>query len=102
MPYTAPSSLIVPTPAAGHALARLMAAQLPSSLPDAGTMEANLRTGAGRAVDLEVATAIYFHAIALANQGWTGERTGQPRGPRTASRSPFAPSERTASRSQFL
>lgn len=70
MPHVQPSSLLVPNPAAGQALARLLASQLPASPADADTMEANLRTSPGRGIDPALATAIYFHAIALANQGW--------------------------------
>ena len=70
MPAASPTTLITPDLASGQALARLLASQLPPASADAGSMEANLRTANGRGIDPDLATAIYFHAIALANQGW--------------------------------
>lgn len=72
MPSPFPTSLLTPNPAAGSDLARQLAAQLPATPPDDASMAAHLRTAAGRWPDRELATAIYFHAIALANQGWKG------------------------------
>jgi hypothetical protein len=72
MPASVPSTLLTPDAVSGHALARLLASQLPANPGDgAASMAEHLRTTAAtRGVDAGLATAIYFHAIALANQGW--------------------------------
>lgn len=67
---TSTPSLLTATPAAGQQLARELADDLVASLPTPTTAAAHLRTGAA-APSREVVTAIYFHAIALANHGWT-------------------------------
>ncbi len=66
------SSLTTRTPADGQRLARQLADEMLASLPDAtpATAPAMLRTDTARRPDTGVITAIYFHAITLANQGW--------------------------------
>ncbi len=67
------SCLTTPTPADGQRLARQLADELIASLPDTpATMPAMLRTDTARRPDPGVITAIYFHAISLANHGWCG------------------------------
>lgn len=65
-----PASLLTATPAEGQRLARQLAEGLLAALPaDDQDMPAMLQTPAQRPSP-EVATAIYFHVIALANAGW--------------------------------
>ncbi|OYV01750.1 MAG: hypothetical protein CFE26_22640 [Verrucomicrobiales bacterium VVV1] len=67
-----PASLRTATPAEGHELARQLAAKLfAASVPATDSdMPAMLRTPEPRP-SLEAVTAIYFHAISVANSGWT-------------------------------
>ena len=64
-----PLSLLTPSPAEGQALASRLAQDLLASLPESADMAGHLRTGAFRP-DRGTVTAIYFHAISLANAGW--------------------------------
>jgi hypothetical protein len=65
------TTLLTDTPAAGQRLARQFADELLAVLPDeSATMPAMLRTGSAGRADPAVITAIYFHAISLANKGW--------------------------------
>ena len=64
------TTLLTPTPSHGQQLARKLAGELIAShAPARETMAAMLTTSATRP-DPAVVTAIYFHAIALANNGW--------------------------------
>ncbi len=65
-----PTSLVTADLASGQALARQLASQLPLGSVTDDSMAAHLRTSGDRGLDPELATAIYFHAISLANQGW--------------------------------
>lgn len=67
-----PASLRTATVAEGHALAHQLASKLVSAStpPAAPEMAAMLRTPESRP-SLETVTAIYFHAISVANSGWT-------------------------------
>lgn len=65
-----PSSLLTATPAEGHALARQLADQLLDSRLQSLGMPELLRPGAVRPSP-EIVAAIYFHAIAVANAGWS-------------------------------
>lgn len=76
-PTLVPASLLTATPAEGQALAHRLAQDLLTALPEPADMAGQLRPGAVRPAP-EIVTAIYFHAIALANAGW-----GQGRAPRT-------------------
>lgn len=62
-------TLLTPTPAEGQELARQLARQLLAALPAPASAADHLRTGAAPP-SAEIVTAIYFHAIALANQCW--------------------------------
>ena len=66
------TTLRTASPAAGQDLARQLAGQLIGALPETTphSMPDHLRTTAAARPPLEVVTAIYFHAIALANDGW--------------------------------
>lgn len=65
------TTLLTPTPADGQQLARKLAGELIAShYPTRETMPAMLRTSAAARPDPVVVTAIYFHAISLANNGW--------------------------------
>jgi hypothetical protein len=63
-------SLITATPAEGQQLALKLADGLLASLPTPTTAAAHLQSGAA-APSREVVAAIYFHAVMLANHGWT-------------------------------
>ncbi len=66
------TTLLTPTPADGQQLARKLAGELIAShTPARETMAAMLTTSATRP-DPAVVTAIYFHAISVANNGWRG------------------------------
>ena len=69
---SAPISLFTQTPAEGHTLARKLASDLGAALPSPESMPDMLKTTAGSRPAPEIVTAIYFHAISLANRGWTG------------------------------
>ena len=65
-----PPSLRTANPAAGLDLARRLAAEIIAALPAADSMPDLLKTrSAGRPAP-ELVTAVYFHAISLANAGW--------------------------------
>jgi hypothetical protein len=65
------STLLTATPADGQRLARQFTDTLLTSLPTKpATMPEMLRTGANRQIDSDLVTAIYFHAISVANDGW--------------------------------
>jgi len=65
------TTLLTPTPADGQQLARKLAGELIAShAPARETMAAMLSTAALALPDVSVVTAIYFHAISLANDGW--------------------------------
>lgn len=72
-----PVTLLTASPAEGQVLARRLAQDLLAALPPAGDMAAHLRPGAVQPAP-ELVTAIYFHAIALANAGW-GQAGAAPR-----------------------
>lgn len=67
-----PLTLHTATPAEGHALARLLSADLLRHLPApaAATMSEMLQTSPEARPSPHLVTAIYFHAISLANPGW--------------------------------
>ena len=64
-----PPSLRTSTPEEGLALARQLTAQVLAALPAADSMADHLKTSANRPAP-ELITAIYFHAISLANTAW--------------------------------
>lgn len=67
------TTLLTPTPADGQHLARKLAGELiDSHAPARESMPAMLSTSTPARPDISVVTAIYFHAIALANNGWRG------------------------------
>ena len=66
-----PSTLLTATPAEGHALARSLATELAAlATPPASTMAEMLQTPGETKPSPQLVTAIYFHAITLANAGW--------------------------------
>jgi len=66
-----PISLVAPTVAEGHALARRLAeAALAERRNALSTMADHLSASAAPSV--EALTAIYFQAVAVVNQGWPG------------------------------
>lgn len=69
-----PASLLTPDAAAGHALAQRLANLLLPTAPADSDMARHLRA-APPAVSEELATAIYFHAITVANGGWRESTT---------------------------
>jgi hypothetical protein len=67
------TTLITPTPVEGQQLARKLAQELVASHePEPATMPAMLRNDTPPRPDVSLITAIYFHAISLANAGWRG------------------------------
>ena len=65
------TTLLTPTPADGQRLARKLAGELIAShAPARESMPAMLSTSATTRPNAAVVTAIYFHAISLANNGW--------------------------------
>jgi len=64
-----PSSLRTANPADGLALARQLAALSPSASSAPATMADSLKTSAASTSD-ELLVAVYFQAVAAANQGW--------------------------------
>lgn len=68
------TTLLTDTPAEGQLLANHLTTDLLASLsvtqPD--TMPEHLRTAASAPPDAALVSAIYFHAISQANQGWRG------------------------------
>lgn len=66
-----PSSLHTATPAEGLDLARRLAAQALAVLPVADDMADHLTTLPATRPAPAMITTIYFHAISLANAGWT-------------------------------
>jgi|GEM_PF-3220446 hypothetical protein len=64
-----PSSLRTANPADGLALARQLAALSPSASSAPATMADCLKTSAASTSD-ELLVAVYFQAVAAANQGW--------------------------------
>lgn len=64
-----PASLLTATPAEGQALASRLTDLLLAGQPATPSMPELLRTNPTRPAP-ELVTAIYFHAIALANAGW--------------------------------
>jgi len=66
------TNLLTDTPAEGQRLANHLTTDLLASLsatqPD--TMPEHLRTAASAPPDAALVSAIYFHAISQANQGW--------------------------------
>ena len=68
-----PTSLLTPDAAAGHALAQRLANLLLPTAPAGNDMASHLRSGPAP-VSEELATAIYFHAITVANGGWRASK----------------------------
>jgi hypothetical protein len=66
------TTLLTPTPADGQQLARKLAGELIAAHTPAGSfsMPAMLSTSAPARPDVCLITAIYFHAISVANNGW--------------------------------
>lgn len=68
---TSRNGLATATAHEGQRLARELAGDLIASVPaPVKTAAELLRSGAGSQLDLVTVTAIYFHAISLANNGW--------------------------------
>ncbi len=64
-----PSSLRTANPADGLALARQLAAVSPSASSAPATMADCLKTSAASTSD-DLLVAVYFQAVAAANEGW--------------------------------
>lgn len=65
------TTLLTPTPADGQQLARKLAGDLLAShVPADASMPAMLSTSVPTHPDVSIVTAIYFHAISIANNGW--------------------------------
>lgn len=69
-----PPTLRTSTPAEGLDLARRLAAQVLTALPAADGMADHLKTFPASRPAPEMVTAVYFHAISLANAGWSQGR----------------------------
>jgi hypothetical protein len=76
MSASLPPTLRTASPAEGLDLARRLAVQMLGTLPAANGMADHLKTLPASRPAPEMVTAVYFHAISLANAGWTGNRSG--------------------------
>ncbi len=65
-----PPSLRTTSPVEGLDLARRLAAEVLAALPASVSMPDHLKTHAAGRPAPELVTAVYFHAISLANTGW--------------------------------
>lgn len=72
LPTDLPLTLRTATPAEGQTLARHLAADLLDQMhpPPRATMAEMLQTPTEGRPSPQIVTAIYFHAITLANAGW--------------------------------
>jgi hypothetical protein len=71
-----PLTLRTATPAEGLDLARRLAVQMIGTLPVADSMADHLKTPSAMRPAPEMITAVYFHAISLANAGWSDGHSG--------------------------